>query len=219
MFIWKTTELANEIKENTLTEKDWKQYYLAGAILMTISFYIALLEARINTQSLIVEAVLMVVIAVIGINITFKTNQNNNGSNFVARIIALSLPIIIKFTVFSVLFFIALGVVAEVAELSPESIDWLMVIFTVLIEALILDKHVISSDCPTGPSEILDNGKGGTLFRIGDFVSLGKKILLFKKRLKLNNSKLSYAKKRLDRFNHKKNLAKYLAVIKLQLLE
>ena len=89
----------------------------------------------------------------------------------------------------------------------------------VLIEALILDKHVISSDCPTGPSEILDNGKGGTLFRIGDFVSLGKKILLFKKRLKLNNSKLSYAKKRLDRFNHKKNLAKYLAVIKLQLLE
>jgi hypothetical protein len=137
MFIWKTTELANEIKENTLTEKDWKQYYLAGTILVTISFYIALLEERINTQSLIVEAVLMVVIAVIGINITFKTNQNNNGSNFVARIIALSLPIIIKSTVFLVLFFIALGVVAEVAELSTESIDWLMVIFTVLIEALI----------------------------------------------------------------------------------
>ena len=38
---------------------------------------------------------------------------------------------------FLVLFFIALGVVAEVAELSTESIDWLMVIFTVLIEALI----------------------------------------------------------------------------------
>ena len=137
MYIWKTTELANEIKENTLTEKDWKQYYLVGTILMTISLYIPLLEARINTQSLIVEAVLMVVIAVIGINITFKTNQNNNGSNFVARIIALSLPIIIKSTVFLVLFFIALGVVVEVAELSPESIDWLMVIFTVLIEALI----------------------------------------------------------------------------------
>jgi len=139
MFIWKTTELANAIKENTLTEKDWKQYYLAGSIVMIIALYLTQLEPRIeiNTQSLIVEAVLMVVIAVIGINITFKTNQNNNGSNFVARIIALSLPIIIKSTVFLVLFFIALGVVAEVAELSTESIDWLMVIFTVLIEALI----------------------------------------------------------------------------------
>lgn len=139
MYIWKTTELANEIKENTLTEKDWKQYYLAGSIVMIIALYLTQLEPRIeiNTQSLIVEAVLMVVIAVIGINITFKTNQNNNGSNFVARIIALSLPIIIKSTVFLVLFFIALGVVAEVAELSTESIDWLMVIFTVLIEALI----------------------------------------------------------------------------------
>jgi len=136
MFIWKTTELANEIKENTLTGKDWKQYYLAGTILVTISFYIALLEERINTQPLIVEAVLLVVIAVIGINITFKTNQNNNGSNFIARITALSLPIMIKLFVVSVLIFIALGFVGEVAELSPESIDWLAVVFTVLIEAL-----------------------------------------------------------------------------------
>ena len=138
MFIWKTTELANAIKENTLTEKDWKQYYLAGSIVMIIALYLTQLEPRIeiNTQSLIVEAVLMVVIAVIGINITFKTNQNNNGSNFVARITALSLPIMIKLFVVLVLIFIALGVVGEVAELSPESIDWLAVVFTVLIEAL-----------------------------------------------------------------------------------
>ena len=137
MFIWKTTELSNEIKENTLTEKDWKQYYLAGTIVMTIAMYIAQLVPRINTQPLIVEAVLLVVIAVIGINITFKTNQNNNGSNFVARVTALSFPIIIKVSVFAILFGIALEVVAEVAELSLESIDWLAVVFVVLIEALI----------------------------------------------------------------------------------
>ena len=138
MFIWKTTELANAIKENTLTEKDWKQYYLAGSIVMIIALYLTQLEPRIeiNTQSLIVEAVLMVVIAVIGINITFKTNQNNNGSNFVARITALSFPIFIKIGVFSFLLGIALVLVAEGAELSPEFIDWLMVISAVLIEAL-----------------------------------------------------------------------------------
>lgn len=39
---------------------------------------------------------------------------------------------------------------------------------TVLIEAMILGKIVVSSACPTGPREILDNGNSGLLFRIGD---------------------------------------------------
>ena len=34
---------------------------------------------------------------------------------------------------------------------------------TVLIEALMLDRIIIASDCPTGPSEILNNGKCGCL--------------------------------------------------------
>ena len=65
-----------------------------------------------------------------------KTNQNNNGSNFVARITALSFPIIIKVSVFSILFGIALEVVAELAELSLEFREWFRVVFAVLIEAL-----------------------------------------------------------------------------------
>lgn len=39
---------------------------------------------------------------------------------------------------------------------------------TVLIEALMLDKPVVSSDCPTGPREILDNGKAGILVEPGN---------------------------------------------------
>ena len=49
----------------------------------------------------------------------------------------------------------------------------------VLIEALALKKFVISSDCPTGPREILDNEKGGFLFKVGDYESLSKKITQF----------------------------------------
>lgn len=43
---------------------------------------------------------------------------------------------------------------------------------TVLIEALILKKKVISSACPTGPKEILENGKIGDLYEIGDYEKL-----------------------------------------------
>ena len=48
---------------------------------------------------------------------------------------------------------------------------------TVLIEALILDKIVISSDCPTGPKEILENGEIGYLYNVGDYKKLSELIV------------------------------------------
>jgi glycosyltransferase involved in cell wall biosynthesis len=47
---------------------------------------------------------------------------------------------------------------------------------TVLIEALMLDKLIISSDCPTGPAEILNNGKAGILVPVGDTVGFADAI-------------------------------------------
>lgn len=38
----------------------------------------------------------------------------------------------------------------------------------VLVEALITNGMVISSDCPVGPKEILENGRSGILFPVGD---------------------------------------------------
>lgn len=43
---------------------------------------------------------------------------------------------------------------------------------TVLVEALICGKMVISSDCPTGPREILLNESCGKLFEVGDYEKL-----------------------------------------------
>ena len=44
----------------------------------------------------------------------------------------------------------------------------------VILEAIVLKKFVISSECPTGPKEILLNGKGGFLFRVEDHEQLTK---------------------------------------------
>lgn len=48
----------------------------------------------------------------------------------------------------------------------------------VLTESMLLNKKVISSNCLVGPKEILENGKYGKLFEIGDVEELSKKILI-----------------------------------------
>ena len=83
----------------------------------------------------------------------------------------------------------------------------------VLLEAIVLNKFVISSNCPTGPSEILDHGKGGLLFKVGDHKSLYKKILIFRKNKKNSNNKKIYANKRLYRFDKSLNLSKYYEIL------
>ncbi len=83
----------------------------------------------------------------------------------------------------------------------------------VLVEALYLKKYIISTDCPTGPSEILSNGKYGQLVKIGDFKSIAKAIIKYKK----NNyykKKIIEGHKSLSIFSHKRNNIKYLNLIK-----
>ena len=51
----------------------------------------------------------------------------------------------------------------------------------VLIESAVLKTFVISSNCETGPKEILLNGKAGALFEVSNSKHLANKILYFKK--------------------------------------
>ena len=52
----------------------------------------------------------------------------------------------------------------------------------VLLEAAALKIFIISTKCPTGPREILKNGKFGDLYKVGDYKNLAKLILKNKKK-------------------------------------
>ena len=84
----------------------------------------------------------------------------------------------------------------------------------VLLEAAYLKKFIISTDCPTGPKEILQNGKGGFLFKVYNYEELAKKIFLYNKQKKILRKKVHITYKGLGRYNYNKNLEKYYLMIK-----
>ena len=83
----------------------------------------------------------------------------------------------------------------------------------VVLESIALKKFVISSNCPTGPREILLDGKGGYLFPIEDHKKLAKKIISFTENQNECQRMLRNAFNQLSRFDQKKNLKKYLDLV------
>ena len=87
----------------------------------------------------------------------------------------------------------------------------------VLLEAASLKIPIISSNCNTGPKEILSAGKGGLLFKVGNANQLSEKIIFSKSNYKLMKKKIMYANKNLKRFDKETNLSKYFQIIKFAL--
>ena len=84
----------------------------------------------------------------------------------------------------------------------------------ILIEAALLKTFIISSDCETGPKEILLNGKAGGLFKVRDYKDLAKKILYYWKNEKQRKKTIQVGFKNLNRFDYNRNLNKYYSKIK-----
>ena len=88
----------------------------------------------------------------------------------------------------------------------------------VLLEAAFAKTSIISADCPNGPKEILDNGKGGFIFKsnnLVDFLENFKKAemtdiaLINKKKKEALKKAMNYTK-----FRHFKNLNRIIDLIK-----
>lgn len=77
----------------------------------------------------------------------------------------------------------------------------------VLTEAAMFEVPIISTDCNSGPREILMDGKGGDLIRVYDYKELSKKII---SNLNFRNfQKIKKIKTSLKRFSIKRNIDSY----------
>ena len=87
----------------------------------------------------------------------------------------------------------------------------------VLLEAMTLKKFVISTNCPTGPREILNNGKYGLLYKIGDHEDLFRKVMSYKKNKSKYKDYIKDGYRSLKRFDFNENCKKYFYLIQKNL--
>ena len=79
----------------------------------------------------------------------------------------------------------------------------------VIIESILNNTPLLSSNCKSGPKEILKQKNGPNLFNVGDFHDLAKKIYKHFKNPKILVDKNKAHKKNLHRFGTKKIISKY----------
>ena len=79
-----------------------------------------------------------------------------------------------------------------------------------------LKKYVISTNCPTGPREILQNGKYGSLVSVGDYKKIANIVVNFKLNNEIRN-KINKSLKSLKKYEYKLNCKKYYNLVKDQI--
>lgn len=82
----------------------------------------------------------------------------------------------------------------------------------VLIEAQYLKKYIISTNCPTGPREILNNGKYGSLVKLNDYKLISKIIQKYNNNFSIKN-KIKAGYLNTKKYDYRVNCLKYYSLI------
>jgi len=104
MYFWNVKQLATDFKNQSVTESQKMAYFLITTVLWNLMAYTNIFTEEMmykDPNAGYFELFLVVVIAIVGTLVTFKTNKKT-GVDYIARVTALAIPISIKFLVFYV---------------------------------------------------------------------------------------------------------------------
>ncbi len=139
MYFWKTHLLAKELKEKSISEDAFKNYYIATSIVFALAYYIALLEPLQNLFALAIEATGVVIVTILGLNAAFQANGGSSGVSFLNRVVSMSFPLSIKVVVFGII----LGLFFSVVGLSKSQEEWITAISGIAIQAVFFWRIVV----------------------------------------------------------------------------
>ena len=114
MYFWRTDQLIDDLKQNSIAQADFKNYYLVSGILILLSFFAlsqtGVEELKISLAGFVINLGLLIS----WINAAVKANGGEKGHAFLNRFIALYLPITIKITIFAIVVMICFELIFNV---------------------------------------------------------------------------------------------------------
>jgi hypothetical protein len=132
VYIWKTSELSKEIKEDKITDSEWRKYILAWLIIYTLSLYMMSMVPYENSTVMLAELIGTIGAIIFGIGITYKSNKSN-GFTYIPRFVALSIPLFFRMGALSLLGGALIGVLGETI-ISADLVDWLSAFLVVALQ-------------------------------------------------------------------------------------
>ncbi len=136
MYYWKTKKLADSLKNSELSQAEYKNYYMATAVLMLIGYNLAIQGSPETLYTVLFEAIGSILATILGLNIIFRVNGGNSGISYLDRVVSLSFPLLIKVVVAGLLLAIVLETLRELGSVNGEQIDWLYSFSIILIQVI-----------------------------------------------------------------------------------
>ena len=138
MYIWKTEALAEELKQETLSNKDRFLYLLFFVAIQALLVELSVYTGQLLTPSNVVVSTLFVVISVIGTWFCYRTNQAGDGKDFIGRYVCMWLPLALRITVLATAVMIIIIPIGDVL-LGPEYLEsdtWIDKVILLLFELI-----------------------------------------------------------------------------------
>ncbi|MEB3768344.1 hypothetical protein [Acinetobacter sp. MD2] len=140
MYFWNTRALAHALVQQTLTKRDYKNYYLAAAVVVSAVYYYGMYSPYMDVRVIGVEAALTLLMMLWGIQRVYQANGGDEGSAFLNRVTALSFPILIQTTVAGIAFGGILLGIYQYFNLANTAFDlfyeWCISAFTLALQLL-----------------------------------------------------------------------------------
>ena len=99
MYFWNIKQLIQDLKNNQVTQAQFKNYYLVSGIFVLLGYFVysqtAVTDLKISFASLLIQCGLLIT----WLSLIFNANGGEQGQQFLNRFIALMLPISIRVAV------------------------------------------------------------------------------------------------------------------------
>ena len=142
MYLWKINNLVSELREESLTQENFKNYYLVTSVSLLLFSYLLALDTPTNLTHYWADAIGTILVTIVGLNLAFNANGGNTGKNFLNKTVSLAVPLMIRLGVAGTLVMIPF-VVLEVFFSMSISEEWFLSIFTLSVNIIFFWRLVV----------------------------------------------------------------------------